>query len=89
MPRPPKRKRSESRTAPIVQIVAAIPLLALRLFLAYLRLKWRSKRSSVRFARDLRRAGMSRARAQKLADDYGSALSLRRILKATRALRKA
>jgi len=68
-----------------VVLVAAIPVVAIRLSVGFLRFQARRKRGVQRFRETLMQSGMPREQAARLAQDYHDAGSLRKVLRAARA----
>jgi hypothetical protein len=69
---------------PIV-LIAAIPVVAVRLGVGFLRFQARRKRGVQRFRETLVRSGMPREQAGRLAQSYHDAGSLRKVLRAAGA----
>jgi len=68
-----------------VVLVAAIPVVAIRLSVGFLRFQARRKRGVQRFRETLMQSGMPREQAARLAQSYHDAGSLRKVLRAARA----
>ena len=68
-----------------VVLVAAIPVVAIRLSMGFLRFQARRKRGVQRFRETLMQSGMPREQAARLAQSYHDAGSLRKVLRAARA----
>src|SRR3989442_14757198 len=68
-----------------VVLVAAIPVVAIRLSVGFLRFQARRKRGVQRFRATLMQSGMPREQAARLAQSYHGAGSLRKALRAARA----
>ena len=68
-----------------VVLVAAIPVVAIRLSVGLLRFQARRKRGVQRFRETLMQSGMPREQAARLAQSYHDAGSLRKVLRAARA----
>ncbi|HEX9567903.1 MAG TPA: hypothetical protein VGA48_09970 [Thermoplasmata archaeon] len=68
-----------------VVLVAAIPVVAIRLSVGFLRFQARRKRGVQRFRATLMQSGMPREQAARLAQSYHDAGSLRKVLRAARA----
>jgi len=67
-----------------VVLVAAIPVVAIRLSVGFLRFQARRKRGVQRFRETLMQSGMPREQAARLAQSYHDAGSLRKVLRAAR-----
>ena len=68
-----------------VVLVAAIPVVAIRLSVGFLRFQARRRRGVQRFRETLMQSGMPREQAARLAQSYHDAGSLRKVLRAARA----
>ena len=69
---------------PII-LIAGIPIVAVRLGVGFLRFQARRKRGVQRFRETLVRSGMPREQAERLAQNYHDAGSLRKVLRAAGA----
>jgi hypothetical protein len=76
--------RQEDRSA-VLYAAAFGPLLGLRLALSYLKMKRAARRAETRFYRELVRSGLPKIEARHLAEEYGSAVSVRSVLSQTGA----
>lgn len=65
----------------VLKMAALTPLMALRLSGSYLRMKRQARRARRKFYRELASTGMSPRDADRLADEYASAASLRTVLR--------
>ncbi|HWM51745.1 MAG TPA: hypothetical protein VNP71_01065 [Thermoplasmata archaeon] len=68
-----------------VVLVAAIPVVAIRLSVGFLRFQARRKRGVQSFRATLMQSGMPQEQAARLAQSYHDAGSLRKVLRAARA----
>jgi len=76
---------ARDRTGLPVAFMAAIPVVAIRLGLGFLRFQSRRKAGVQRFRATLVRSGMPQDQATRLAQSYYDAGSLRKMLRARRA----
>jgi hypothetical protein len=74
----------DSQGLPVI-LVAAIPVVAVRLGVGFLRFQARRKRGVRRFRATLVRSGMPREQAARLAQSYHDAGSLRKMIRAAGA----
>lgn len=65
----------------IIVLAANMPLMTLRLFVGYLRMKNSAKRAGKEFYRALVQNGVPAKQAKELRSEYEEALSVRRMLK--------
>ena len=65
----------------VLHLTAFIPMVTLNLGVSYLRMKRQVKRARRAFYRELVGSGLPREEAARLADEYASAVSVRRILR--------
>jgi hypothetical protein len=75
--------RSEDRTA-VLQFTAFAPLMAVRFGILYLRMRRAAVRAEKRFYQELVKGGLPEVEARCLAEEYGSAFSLRDFIKGSR-----
>lgn len=71
----------EKDRSAVLYAVANTPTLGFRLFVSYLRMKRAARRAEDNFYRELLRSGLPKDEARRLADEYGSAFSVRNFFK--------